>query len=398
MSTTSPVKKAAGETHPKRETGNGNGNGNGTGPDSSSAIGVKKEDEDEVAADHALLSDPEDYLEENESLDMNLSHGTQKVWLVKLPRYLAERWTRPDNLHGQQLGEVKIRQNVNNLTGKKKLEVKLVLSEEERAEDIPQEYNLSILNTQVKNSYVFSEENLKRFQQERTEVGDMPAQPALPDLDKSSAAKKPNRFFRVQKNGSEDRKFVPFVKTIPKKTSLTGKIVHDCQITPSKGDAKYSQMLSRRQNIGQEKERPKVTFLTEIPGVVQSQAGPSLTGKSTSSFLKSTTAKTKGEGRAIRMPKKDLLDLLFRLFEEYEYWSMKGLKERTRQPETYLKESLESIANLIKKGPYTSKYNLKPEYRRLRDAEKAARLGQVATNEPEEEKEDEDDEEMEDII
>ena len=64
-----------------------------------------------------------------------------------------------------------------------------------------------------------------------------------------------------------------------------------------------------------------------------------------------------------------------------------------------MKESLESIANLIKKGPYTSKYNLKPEYKRLRDAERAARLGQDATNEAEEEKDDEDeDDDMEDII
>lgn len=396
MSTTSPTKKAVASALPlKREPAASTGANLGD----STTMDIKKEDDEEgAAAEHALLLDPEDYLEENESLDMNLGHGGQKVWLVKLPRYLADRWTSRDNLHGQQLGEVKIRQNPGAL-GRKKLEVKLVLSEQERSEEIPLEYNLLILNTQVKNSFVFSEENLKRFQQERTEVGDMPTQPALPELEKNGVQKKPNKFFRVQKNGSEERKFVPFVKTIPKKTSLTGKIVHDCQITPLKGDSKYSQMLSRRQNIGQEKERPKVTFLTEIPGVVQSQAGPSLTGKSTSMFLKSTTNKTKGEGRAIRMPKKDLLDLLFRLFEEYEYWSMKGLKERTRQPETYLKESLESIANLIKKGPYTSKYNLKPEYKRLRDAERAARLGQDATNEAEEEKDDEDeDDDMEDII
>ncbi|CQB89414.1 Transcription initiation factor IIF%2C small subunit (RAP30) [Chlamydia trachomatis] len=99
------------------------------------------------------------------------------------------------------------------------------------------------------------------------------------------------------------------------------------------------------------------------------------------------------------MPKKDLLDLLFRLFEEYEYWSMKGLKERTRQPESYLKESLESIATLIKRGPYTSKYTLKAEYRRLRDAERAVRLGLDEDDQNKENNEDEDeDEEMEDVV
>lgn len=79
---------------------------------------------------------------------------------------------------------------------------------------------------------------------------------------------------------------------------------------------------------------------------------------------------------------------------------MKGLKERTRQPESYLKESLESIATLIKRGPYTSKYTLKPEYRRLRDAERAVRLGLDNDDEQNKENnEDEDeDEEMEDVV
>ena len=39
-----------------------------------------------------MLSDPEDYLEENETLDMNLQ-GDQKVWLVKLPKYLMDDWS-----------------------------------------------------------------------------------------------------------------------------------------------------------------------------------------------------------------------------------------------------------------------------------------------------------------
>lgn len=269
-----------------------------------------------------------------------------------------------------------------------------MLNETPENQDIPQEYDLSILNTQVNNSYVFSEENLKRFRQEVTEMGEMPEQPKLKDLDPEESLR-PAKFYRVDKNGESLKQQIPFVKTIPKKTSLVGKIVHDCQVVPLKTDSRYAQMLMKRQNMPLTKERPKVTFLNEIPGVVQSQAGPSLAGKSTSMFLKSTPQRSKNEGRAIRMPQKDLLDLLFRLFEEYEYWSIKGLKERTKQPETYLKESLESIANLIKKGPYTSKYHLKPEYRRLRDAERAAKAG---GNEEEDKKEDDEDEDMEDVI
>ncbi|CAH2354574.1 transcription initiation factor IIF subunit beta [[Candida] railenensis] len=387
--------------------------------------------------DYSILSDPEDYLEENESLDMNLQNGSQKIWLVKLPRYLAEKWSNIDQIGGQQLGRVKIKQGTG---ANRKLQVKLVLDQQDQS--IPQEYDISVLNTQVRNNYVFSEENLKKFKQELTEMVEMPEQPHLQPIDKKKAAdqasaaaamaastangqganvtgaKKKYKFYRVQKNkvgkdgaaGPPPKKFIPFVKTIPKKTALVGKICHDCQIIPSKQDNKYSEILSKRNRIQPEKARPKVTLLEEIPGVIQSNAGPSIRGNNTSVFLRSSAAKAgaggiggkSGEGRAIRMPKKDLLDLLFRLFEEYEYWSMKGLKERTRQPESYLKESLESIANLIKKGPYTSKYNLKPEYKRLRDAERAARLGLVTNDDENKSGDDDDDEdddiEMEDVI
>lgn len=340
-------------------------------------VGVK-EQEDE---DHSMLSDPEDYLEENESLDTNLTNVDKKIWLVKLPRYLAERWSNIDQMKGDRIGTVKIRQGKPNNTGERKLEVKLVLDSKHKYDDIPSEYDISMLNTQVRNSYVFSEENLSKFKQEFTEMVDMPEQPELQPIDKKNAQTKPYKYYKVQKNkdgpeGQGAKKYIPFVKTIPKKTSIVGKVCHDCQIIPSKHDKQYMSVLLRRQGMQAAKPRPKVTLLEEIPGVVQSNAGPSIKGNNTSVFLKSHNNKNRNiEGRAIRMPKKDLLDLLFRLFDEYEYWSMKGLKERTRQPESYLKESLDSIANLIKKGPYTSKYNLKPEYRKLREAERAARLG-----------------------
>lgn len=365
-------------------------------------MSTKAEPKDEVRAeaegDPALLSDPEDYLEEHESLDMNLASGNQKVWLVKLPRYLADKWTVRANLRGQQLGQIKIKQTPKPAAapgGRKKLEVKLVLDEAEVPDHFPQEYQLQILNTHVRNSYVFSEENLKRFKQEVTELSDMPEQPRLKEIDREQLAR-PDQFFNVQKNGSDERATVPFVKTIPKKTKLVGRIVHDCQVIPLKDDKRYLQMLQRKRHIGSAAARPKVTFLTEIPGVVQLQAGPSLLRRTPSMFLKTNAPKNKADGRAIRMPQKELLDLLFRLFEEYEYWSMKGLKERTRQPETYLKESLELIANLIKKGPYTSKYNLKPEYKRLRDAERAARMGEDVKKEDDDN--DDEDDDMEDVI
>ena len=98
----------------------------------------------------SMLSDPEDYLEENETLDMNLSKGDQKVWLVKLPKYLMDDWSNPDSMNGQQLGNVKIKKDARG-----KLQVKLLL--DNKNDKIPKEYDIKMLNTQVRNSYVFTE-------------------------------------------------------------------------------------------------------------------------------------------------------------------------------------------------------------------------------------------------
>lgn len=334
-----------------------------------------------------LLSDPEDYLEKDESLDMNLTNGNQRVWLVRIPKYLAEQWSK-ESMIGKQLGTVKIKRGNNRENTGNRNQIKLMLNKELQDDSIPAEYNLSVTNTQVRNSYVFSEENLKRFKAENTEISENRPKEEEDEF-------KPRFDYQNDgyNNGPHDIAPPP-IKTIPKKTALLGKIVHECQLRSEQPDLTMRSFNSKN-TILADKARPKVVFLDEIPGVTHAAAGPSIKGKSTSIFLKSHN-KVKTDGRAIRMPKKDLLDLLFRLFDEYEYWSIKGLRERTRQPESYLKESLESIANLIKKGPYASRYNLKPEYKKLKDAERAAKAGSQIDNNINDE--DEDDNDMEDVI
>lgn len=61
------------------------------------------------------------------------------------------------------------------------------------------------------------------------------------------------------------------------------------------------------------------------------------------------------------MPQDLLLDALFEAFKEYQYWGLKELKSRLVQPESYLKETLDKIAVLIKGGPYNLTYRLRPE-------------------------------------
>ena len=137
----------------------------------------------------------------------------------------------------------------------------------------------------------------------------MPEQPQLKELNpekKKFQVRRKFKYFRVQKegeNGQPVKKYIPFVKTIPKKTSLMGKVCHDCTVVPARTGLKHGESLMKHQNMTQGKERPKVTLLNEIPGVIQSNAGPSIKGNAASIFLKSTQGKTKVKAEPSECPK-----------------------------------------------------------------------------------------------
>lgn len=67
--------------------------------------------------------------------------------------------------------------------------------------------------------------------------------------------------------------------------------------------------------------------------------------------------------RMARMPRNQLLDLLFSLFREREHWSIKPMRERTQQPEAYLKEVLGEIAFMHRSGEHNGTWELMPNFK-----------------------------------
>lgn len=61
------------------------------------------------------------------------------------------------------------------------------------------------------------------------------------------------------------------------------------------------------------------------------------------------------------MPQNELLDRIFECFREFRYWPFKTLKAKLQQPESYLKETLEMVAHLVKAGDFAMTWELKPE-------------------------------------
>ena len=70
----------------------------------------------------------------------------------------------------------------------------------------------------------------------------------------------------------------------------------------------------------------------------------------------------RGGERFARIPRNELLDQLFSLFEKYKYYQFSTLRQETQQPESYLREVLSTIAAIERRGSYTGYWALKPEY------------------------------------
>lgn len=103
------------------------------------------------------------------------------------------------------------------------------------------------------------------------------------------------------------------------------------------------------------------------------------------------------------MAENELFDQINRCFSEYNYWPMKALRNRLRQPEAYLRETLDKVAVLIRTGAFANNYALKPEFRELLAKQQPTGNALPATDTvaPVGEEPDEDDEEdvkMEDVL
>ncbi|CAO3615382.1 unnamed protein product [Mucor hiemalis] len=176
--------------------------------------------------------------------------------------------------------------------------------------------------------------------------------------------------------------------------AISGTVHHECAATPTQFNTYRSIMRKRVREAGTPQRSVQVLGQNNQPVFVPG-ASSSMPNSSFSDFITTKKPKTDKE-KATRMPRNELMDLLFAAFDKFPYWSFKGIVEHTNQPNQYLKEVLSEICILNKRGPYAGNYQLKPEYKqRLSAAEKQS----ATTKLPEDgsSSEDEDEELMEEV-
>ncbi|KAN0061229.1 hypothetical protein ACQY0O_006969 [Thecaphora frezii] len=302
--------------------------------------------------------------------DLDTTDARHQVWLVKVPKFLMQAWSsiQQDDL---RLGTVRVFDPDH--TGHQRMELLLpqppqpavpsdgAPNKTAQWNKIPRNYDLKLtsdsVNTVRRNLYAFKE----KFEEEAPGKTDDPAE--------------------ARRRRGKGRRTTALCGTITNEASLQPQIRAPLGGAERKAGSvsfmsgpgisdEYRELLRKRR---EEASKPKRT----IKMLDQSDAGRAnmlvagvgtAAAGSRSRFNQTIAAKpSKGAASAptekfARMPRNELLDLLFAAFEKWQFWSIKKLRAETQQPESYLREVLASIADLHKRGPYVGNYSLKPEF------------------------------------
>ncbi|KAL3465273.1 transcription initiation factor IIF, beta subunit-domain-containing protein [Aspergillus heterothallicus] len=315
-------------------------------PDASTPyIKPDPDNKDTVLAD----IDDEDLYED--AGDLDFANAAQSLWLSRIPRSLWEHWSKLDDDEEIQIGTIRIEGELNDIK-----RVSLRINEREDNREIPKDYilkrqtiNSDNLTHMTQNTFLFTEKDIPGHENRMGTFGE--ARSALYESMKRDARKKERK-----------KKWEPYVrKTVPKQTALEGHVKEEFNCLPVENEE--FRMLSEKKALEALKPKRETVFIDKLPGKLLQQRH-ALPGEQ-SAFVQATrTTKLKAqENKTTRMPQNELLDLIYGCFREYRYWPFKTLKARLRQPEAYLKQTLEMIAHLVKSGDFAMTWELKPEAR-----------------------------------
>ncbi|KAM5383675.1 hypothetical protein ACJZ2D_001912 [Fusarium nematophilum] len=316
------------------------------------------------------------------------------LYLARVPRYMWDAWIKLTERLGDddeiQIGTLRT-WNEQKPDGGVDTKLRMLLAPNcPEHQLLPREYDLDVLEPNVSNHFIFSEEDLPGFKakskarQDAANAG-IPASLLRQRAGNGGGPERP----------SYDRRsrFQPYYrKAVPKRTKVFGKIHYDVRVEPR--DIREEERLLAQRLIDAEQSKSKLQIISR--NKASSIINPGTAGSVSwgGNFIKNTapTVKPKkGEVfKAARIPENQLLDLIFECFRQYQYWSMKALRQKLQQPDQYLRQVLEKIAVLNKSGRFANHYCLSEAYR-----DKGGADAQEAAAEP---IDDDDDEEMEDVL
>lgn len=245
--------------------------------------------------------------------DVDCSNASRGIWLVKVPKYIAEKWCKAAPL--SEAGRIKIAKLANGTS-----DITFKLSNVAEEEKIPSDHKFVISNIQQQSLAVYSQP--KALNEDEVECGQG-------------------------------------------KISLEGSIVQKGECRPIGNDMHYMD-LKRRKIL--EASQPKRAAIG-LERVVHNFKPVARHVHQAEYELRK-----KQEGKKARGDRDQVLEMLFSAFEKHQYYNIKDLERITKQPAPFLRELLKEVCNYNVKNPHRNMWELKPEYRHYKkeEEEKAA--------------------------
>ena len=253
----------------------------------------------------------------HEPKEIDVTGAARGVWLVKVPKYLAERWKKAGPTG--EVGKLKISKS--RIPGKQdvifSLNEDLAQKDPGEANDTPRDHHFML-----------------------TRIG---AAQAL-------------SVFSTQ----PDFESVPLDCAYPpEKVAVEGKVMQRAECKPMI-NKRYMQLKKTQVELLNKPEKK----LIQLDKIVQNY-------KPRAYHVHDIQAEKgkKEEGKRARMDREPVQELLFNAFEKHQYYNVKDLVRITQQPITWLKEILKEICIYNMKAPHRNMWELKPEYRHYKSTE-----------------------------
>ncbi|KAL1901837.1 hypothetical protein Sste5346_001540 [Sporothrix stenoceras] len=312
------------------------------------------------------------------------------MYLVRVPPYVWEAWDKLDDDAEIEVATVRQWTEVDNKTGEPKYRMRMLLRNDLAShQSIPKEYELDLpmvdtagkrnaansgsgggaQNTQIKNTFLFSEQDLPGFKAKNKERAQMAAAgiPAhLLRAKNNDKVEKPPQHHGGRHHYRRQPRQEFFRKAIPKKTTVAGRVRHELNCAPVKNvesdmilnERARAAMIPKAQVKFGDASKPEFRIIGS--GGIASQFHAT-------DFIKTAQPPPKVkkvETKTARMPENDLLDLIFNCFARFRFWSMRALRAEIPQPEIYLRHTLEKVADLHRSGRFANNWELKAENRK----------------------------------
>ncbi|KAI9848631.1 MAG: hypothetical protein M1838_000470 [Thelocarpon superellum] len=322
-----------------------------------------KPDPDSVDASPLPLSEDDIY---EDAGDLDFSHFDKAVYLMRVPKYLWENWSKLGDDEQIKVGQVRVERLGHDANGQEINKFTMLLAPSaETKRGLPREYDMKLTNADSTNTYIFTEKDLPGYRSR--------GQGSLKNSTYGGVSKGPTNQSAAGKDrppGAGRWERAPrgqprYKRAIPKHTALAGLVKHEMSCVP------LDLEQERRYVDGKAKasSKPRETvFLEGVGPVAGNLLDPGTLGSGSNfrSFIKTNRGPQRGkpqETKNARIPQNELFDLIYECFSRYNYWPFKTLKRELNQPDQYLKETLEVVADLVKSGRFAMTWTLKPANR-----------------------------------